>query len=89
MTFFISFLLVIISIFILVSSIAILRSKNNLETLEITKTVNYYLFPFFIILFQLQNFTWQSFIKSILLAILMIIIGNISCGLLVKKQAKN
>lgn len=89
MIFFISFLLIIVAFFILASSIAILRSANSLEIIEITKTVNYYLLPLFIILIQLQNFTWQSFIKAILLSILIIIIGNISCGLVVKKQAKN
>lgn len=86
MDFLISVLLLGFSFLILIASIAIFRAKSSAEMIQTTRVVNYYLLPCFVISIELQDFTWQAFIKAIILSILIIIIGNISCGLIAKKQ---
>jgi len=80
---------IIFSSMLLVSSLALFRSKDVFVMLHVIKITNFYLIPLFLIAFEMVNFSWVSLLKIFLIILMNVVFTLIICDAVIKKANSN
>ncbi len=72
-------------IFLVISAVALLRSKDLFAMLQVIKIANFYVFPMVLIAIGLDKFAISSLLKITAIIILNLVISHLLCYSLARK----
>ncbi|MBM3579493.1 MAG: hypothetical protein FJX34_01815 [Alphaproteobacteria bacterium] len=82
-------MVIFLSLLLLVSTIAFLRTKDVLVTIQIIKITNFYIIPLLLIGIVIEHFSFLSLSKIIALILLNILVTHLLCHLLTQRSDRH
>ncbi len=76
------------SLLSLFAAIAFFRTKEVFTMINVIMISNCYIVPLVLIAANMENFSWQSFMKIFFLVLINLIITNLLCNLILKKSSE-
>ncbi|MBM5782014.1 MAG: hypothetical protein FJ368_01155 [Pelagibacterales bacterium] len=76
------------SLILITAAIAFFRTKEIFTMINVVMISNCYVIPLVLIAANMENFSWQSFMKVFFLVLINLIITNLLCNLILKKASE-
>lgn len=77
------------SILLIIASIAFFRAKDVFVMIQIVAMSNFYITPLILLAIEFEKFSWISFVKTIVIIMLNIIITNLLTYVIAKRAIVN